>query len=771
MSEPRNNQPNDAAPLRSHEAEAMDRWLDAGLDEALGGERAPDVTAQVLARAAAGERPLLGPGDGPVSAGLWRQLWLAALLLLGLGVVGGVAWMQRAGAGHRGDSTASSMQDPAEDDLVVVRSRKDIASLPTDLRAVKVELGKRGMEELVARCPHLEVLHVQGNPGGVHPSRHQDDSEANAEELAAQIARLDALQDLRLTYVPSACSVLPPLRGLRQLRSLSLEGLEGVDDAGVEAVAMLRDLRRLRIDVGPRVGRLETTPLAALQQLQDFEFNYWVPGGPVLESGVDDEAIQSWPNLRRLSIPRAAVTARIGTKLLANTPALVELELGTSARINLDTVRDILRLPQLQKLRIERTHVADDRGFRDFTGDVVPLLTAANPLRDVDLGVAPWFTLEHAATLLAAGKRVRVERDDLAFQQQLAELHRQHTYRQIHSVTDVKALTPIVTHVQVRNHGDRVALALRECPWLEVVEFVRDDEDPLTATGLDAVLALPVLRGLHVVGVDDLPADALRSLATCKTLRELRLTGCAVDDDVLAVLPSLPELRELELLAVRGFGDLGMRGIAGCRRLRALTLSSCKHLSTEQLALVGELRSLARLALADLPNLRDRAVRSLLNLRDLQDLDLSRGPFTKMGLIGINQRTVRRLVLAECVGVGGTEIINLPSGIEELDLSGCPLDATTPALLRDRFPALRKLVLRDADWLDDEGFRALLAAPSLEHLAAKGCTKMTPVHADAIRAAKRLRFLDISRSTCVRDEDVPGLAADRPDLQIVRKVW
>lgn len=774
MNEPMNNEVNDAAPLRSHETEAMDRWLDAGLGEALGGERAPDVTAQVLARAAAGERPVLGQDDAAVGAGPWRRLWLAALLLLGLGVVVGVAWLQRTGAG-RGDPAqqvaAPSMQDPGDDELVVVRSRQEIASLPTDLRAVKVELGKRGMEELVARCPHIEVLHVLGNPGGIHPSRHQDDSEASAGELASLIARLGALQDLRLTFVPNACSVLPPLRDLQLLRSLSLESMEGVDKAGVEAVAMLRDLRRLRIDVGPLVGRLETTPLAALQQLQDFELSYLVPSGPFFESGVDDEAIQPWPNLRRLSLPRAAVTARIGAKLLAKTPALVELDLGTSSSINLDTVRDIIRLPQLQKLRIGRTHVADDREFRDFTRDVVPLLIAAKPLREVDLGVAPWFTLEHAATLLAAGKRIRVERDDALFQQKLAELHRQHTYRQIHSVTDVKALTPMVTHVQVRNLGDRVALALRDCSWLEVVEFVRDDDDPLTAIGLDAVLALPVLRGLHVVGVDDLPPDALRSLANCKTMRELTLTGCAVDDDVLAALPSLPELRELALLAVRGFGEPGMRGIVGCRRLTALTLSSCKHLSTEQLALVGEVRTLTRLALADLPNLRDRALRSLKNLRNLQDLDLSRGSFTKIGFWNVPVWGIRRLVLAECAGVGGAEIINLPSCLEELVLTGCPLDATTPALLRDRFPALRKLELRDADWLDDDGFRALLAAPSLQHLAAKGCTKLTPVHADAIRAAKRLRFLDITHSTCVRDEDLPGLAADRPDLEIVRKVW
>lgn len=772
MSESMNNEPNDAAPLRSHEAEAMDRWLDAGLGEALGGERAPDVTAQVLARAAAGERPTLEQDDAVVGAGPWRQLWLAALLLLGLGVVVGVAWLQRAGAG-RGDPAqlvaTPSMQDPGESRILSVHSRQQIASLSPDLRAASAFLGKRGMEELFARCPKLEVLHLNGLRLGAQ-NDEGDDEYTNPIDLMHHVGRLTELVELHLDHVLDADVALSALRDLPKLRALSWVG-SGIRASGVEAIASLRELQSLCIVTTLGSTSWSAAPLAALHKLREFKIRRGASSS-VFESDADDESVQPWPLLQRLSLADGLVSARIGAKLLANTPALTDLDLGRASNIDLDTIRDLLRLPQLKRLRIGGSSWSSRRDFPGFGPELVPLLAAAEPLREVDLGVAPWFTLEHAATLLAAGKRVRVERDDAAFQQKLAELHRQHTYRQIHSVADVKALTPMVTHVQVRNHGDRVALALRECPWLEVVEFVRNDDDPLTATGLDAVLALPALRGLHVVGVDDLPADALRSLAKCTTLRELTLTGCAVDDAVLAALPSLPELRELELLAVRGFGDVGMRGIAGCRRLTSLTLSSCKHLTTEQLALVGEVRTLRRLALADLPNLRDRAVMPLQHLFALCDLDLARGPFTSMALQAlVDLPMLRRLVLTDCTGLVGSSLLHVPTCVQELDLAGCPLGAGVATLLRDRFPRLRTLRLWNADWLDDDGFRALLAAPSLERLTAGDCTKMTPVHADAIRAAKRLRFLDITRSTCARDEDLTGVAADRPDLQIVRKVW
>lgn len=807
MSDPMDADPNEGdrpahggAPLRLHEAEAMDRWLDAGLGEALGSEHAPDVTAQVLARAAAGERPALGPDDSAVGAGPWRQLWLAALLLLGIGVVGGVAWLQRAGAGRDDPAQVVAtplMQDPGDGDLVVVRSRQEVASLPTDLRAVKVELGKRGMEELVARCPKLEVLLVEGVHPDVMATRKDQDDVVSTTELMAIVGRLTELRDLRLGHLRDADASLAPLRKLTKLQSLDLQCAWGISSDGAEVVASLQGLQTLRIDcmedpIPPVLLRAiaeltalehlelhsdyspelpDSKLLAALKQLRELRIHLGAPFGPPGSSAVHDDVIQNWPALQRLWIPYAAVTEQIGERLVEKTPALLELDLCCCRSLDVRTVRGVLQLPQLQKLCIAGVRTADGASA-DSPSDLVAMLAAAKPLREVDLGSAPWFTLEHAATLLAAGKRVRVEREDAAFQQKLADLHRQHTYRQIHSVTDVKALTPMVTHVQVRNLGDRVAQALRDCPWLEVVEFVRNDEDPLTATGLDAVLSLPALRRLDVGGIDDLPADALRSLAKAKALQALSLAGCAIGDDVFAVLPSLPELRELELIAIRGFGDVGMRGIAGCRRLTSLTLSSCKHLTTEQLALVGELRTLKRLALAKLPNLRDRAVMPLQHLTMLEDLDLTEGPFTSMAMQALDTLPrLRRLLLAECGGLVTSALLHVPTSIEELDLAFCRFDPSAPGLLRDRFPRLRTLRLWNADWIDDDGFRALLAAPSLERLTAGDCSKMTPVHADAIRAAKRLRFLDITRSTCARDEHLTGVAADRPDLQIVRKVW
>jgi hypothetical protein len=116
-----------------------------------------------------------------------------------------------------------------------------------------------------------------------------------------------------------------------------------------------------------------------------------------------------------------------------------------------------------------------------------------------------------------------------------------------------------VTHVEFRNLGDRAANALRACPWVEHVEFLRDDDDPLTAVGIAAVCALPKLRTLVVAEGNGIPADALRALGTARGLQVVHLLSDAVDDAVLVTLATLPALRELELVGCRSFGEVGMR--------------------------------------------------------------------------------------------------------------------------------------------------------------------------------------------------------------------
>lgn len=345
-------------------------------------------------------------------------------------------------------------------------------------------------------------------------------------------------------------------------------------------------------------------------------------------------------------------------------------------------------------------------------------------------------------------------------------------HRQIRSVAELANLPRTVTHVEFRNLGDRAANALRACPWVEHVEFLRDDDDPLTAVGIAAVCALPKLRTLVVAEGNGIPADALRALGTARGLQVVHLLSDAVDDAVLVTLATLPALRELELVGCRSFGEVGMRALASMRGLQALDLRGCSQLTTEQLALVGELRALQRLRLAGLPNLRDRAVMPLQNLVDLEDLDLADGRFTSKAMQALEPLVrLRRLILADCKELVGSALLHVPVGVEELDLTHCPLDRGAGPLLAQRFPKLRRLSLWGAGWLDDESFGALLRLPFLEHLAVGDCGGMTPVHLDALRAAKRLVDFDATRSSCVTDQQAAELVASRPEMKVTRKVW
>ncbi|MBL8739385.1 MAG: hypothetical protein JNL12_23360 [Planctomycetes bacterium] len=345
-------------------------------------------------------------------------------------------------------------------------------------------------------------------------------------------------------------------------------------------------------------------------------------------------------------------------------------------------------------------------------------------------------------------------------------------HRQIRSVAEIAKLPRTVTHVEFRNLGDRAALALRECPWVEHVEFLRDDDDPLTSVGIAAVCALPRLRTLAVAEGNGIPADALRALGTARGLQAVRLLSDAVDDAVLVALATLPALRELELVGCRSFGEVGMRALASMRGLQALDLRGCSQLTTEQLALVGELRALQRLRLAGLPNLRDAAVMPLQNLVDLEDLDLADGRFTSKAMQALEPMVrLRRLILADCKELVGSALLHVPVGVEELDLTHCPLDRGAGPLLTQRFPKLRRLCLWGAGWLDDESFAALLRLPLLEHLKVGDCGGMTPVHLDALRAAKRLVDFDATRSSCVTDQQAAELVASRPEMKVTRKVW
>src|SRR5262249_23272646 len=155
--------------LRRTEASAMTRLdpadeqrLDWALREVTGAEAPPDLTEAVLARRAAGDGTRLAAGFAPEPRRTSRWL-VAALVLLGAGVVSGVAMWPRAQIDA--DATPAPVQQPApEPPPARVYNQQDIEALPEGTRAIEAHdldnlalaplLRLRELRELEIRYDH-----------------------------------------------------------------------------------------------------------------------------------------------------------------------------------------------------------------------------------------------------------------------------------------------------------------------------------------------------------------------------------------------------------------------------------------------------------------------------------------------------------------------------------------------------------------------------------------------------------------------------------------
>jgi Leucine-rich repeat (LRR) protein len=343
----------------------------------------------------------------------------------------------------------------------------------------------------------------------------------------------------------------------------------------------------------------------------------------------------------------------------------------------------------------------------------------------------------------------------------------------LRSLAEIDALPDDVTHVDLRGLGDGAAVRLANHRQLRHVGIVRDDDQPFTKAGLLALARLPLLEELELNNLPNLEAEALTALREAKALRSLDIVGVRVDDTGLQVLPDLPGLTTLTLTGIKTFGDVGLQAIARCRGLQRLGLPNCGVLEAAALAHVGDLQQLVELDLRDNPGLLDRAVMSLQNCTSLRRLVLAGGQFSSMALQAVTG--LRRLEALDLAGndqLFTSALQLLPVGLRELGLANCQgLGADAATLLRDRFPGLRSLALTDNAWVTDAGLAAIVANPSLQQLQLNGCQQLTNASFATIRAARSLRSVHVVRTAVMSQEQERQLAAERPELQVVRQVW
>ena len=815
--------------MKGEREEVLARRLDWALGEAVGGERAPDVTQAVLARHAAGfDVEVEAPAEPRV------RWWLvAALVLFGVVAVAAVFQLERGAStpsfAEVPEVEAPEVEAPAED-VVVVTTREGIAALPVEARAVELrDLDDAAVAALVARCPRLQHLRIFASTAYrygeavTEPVSITDAALAHVAKLM-ELRRLDLvgtdrvrgpglsrlqglplLTDLTLSHFDLDDVALQFLPRLPSLRALDLTQNHGfglpseseTGSQGVAAIARCPGLVRLTMHACSQVHADALRQLGALRGLVELDLSGGqyhrgyganshaassrddaekvVTAREQFGAGVRDEVIADWPKLRVLRLGSSALlTSAVGKRLRELCPRLVTLDLSDCPGIDDATVTAVLGLAKLRALDLSRCG--------GITPAVVPLLRSST-LYELTLDETPWLTLEDIETLFASGKRVKSARQgDAAFEAGMQALAIKYSPRlaarteQVHSLADIEALPDDLAEleVDVRGLGDDAARLLARRPTLRRVAFVRSEgRMPLSDAGLGALAKLPHLQTLELVGADGVSGEGLRRLLACRELESLRCAGMKLDDAALELLPRFPALRRLDLTGTRTFGARGLAAVAACAGLRDLVLMGCAQLEPDWLAGLGTLTALTRLDLTRTGGVTDAALAGLRPLTELRELRLAEGNVTATGALAFaGMPKLTTLDLSDNAGLTTAALQHLPASLEVLALDRClALDAEAAAFLLLRAPGLRSLSVSRAEWLFDPALAAILSLPRLEILDVSACTHPTKASLPALRAAKALRVLDASHCLWLDDALADELKAARPDLEVRRRIW
>jgi len=485
------------------------------------------------------------------------------------------------------------------------------------------------------------------------------------------------------------------------------------------------------------------------------------------------------PNLEALRFTRYTkrfvadlLPGLLGERIRARFPRLRELDLTGCTFANDDTVRELIGVPLLHTLRLGGTSV---------TEACVMEILGGGQLRRVDFGDAPWLTLAHCEQMFQFGKLPLADRPDdplwqrewNALRERFAEQVAAPFYYRVGMLSELDALLPEMTHVELRNLGDEATRRLAEHGDLRGVKFVRDDDDAFTVASVRLLADMQQLEELHIVGVNGWRGEGFELLAKLPALRTLEVSGASLRDEHLARLPDFPALRELALVGERSFGAAGMASIAACEELTSLDLAGCDQLEDGDLASIGGLTSLRALDLAGVDGVGDRAVQRIAELRHLRRLDLRECRFSAEAARSLGALRELTVLLVSKNEAFDTLALNaLPVALVELGLASCSgLDGAAGTILRDRFPHLQALDVSGSTWMSDAAMIAILQRPTLQHLDVGGCSQLTPACFEAIRDAKSLSRLRVQGVSNFDDEMIRRLHEARPDLSIATKIW
>ncbi|MCK5942838.1 MAG: hypothetical protein KAI24_12755 [Planctomycetes bacterium] len=444
---------------RSPEDEAMQRRVDAGLCEVVGGEQAPDVRAAVLRRHRAGERAGERASERAceraseragerTAAGLpsprrSRVLLAAAACVLGAVTVLATALLENGDGDAREASDPEAAQDgPA---LPEISSMQQIQALDREVKALELRnLHDGALPLLLERVPDLEHLRVHASLAW---RRHGDPEGVSITDAALpwiakfgrlrrlelvgtmdvrgtqlhELAALPLLEELTLRAIDLEPEALLQVDRLPSLRTLRLAVVNGLTADALASIARSPGLRSLLIRGGKGFAAEDLHVLENLEQLEELQLigigtlhhgfatpevmarYHKEPATPPADTFLTADCIRRWPRLERLDVSHnPQLGPALAATLRAKTPKLESLQLDNCILIDDDTIAELVRLPKLRRIVLG--------AGMGLTAGCVPALASASQLVEVDFGDAEWVNLAHVRRCLEAGKAVRVNR-------------------------------------------------------------------------------------------------------------------------------------------------------------------------------------------------------------------------------------------------------------------------------------------------------------------------------------------------------------------------
>lgn len=638
-------------------AEAALRRIDAGLAETLGRERAPDVTAQVLAALHEAPASALPPR---------RRVWLAAAAIV-LGTLAVVAtWTAQRQRGIDESAPAANDSDlarPQEPGWLEVTDANAVGSVPAIATAVRLRnLGDASVAALLVRCPSLQhlsifcstVLRRADDPAdpvsitdaafasiakfGSLRSLHVEGCDAITGARMGELATLPMLETLSLRFCDTSDEGLRVLPRLPSLRALDLHGNHGFGEAGLRAIGDCAGLVRLSLSGCGQLASAWLAPLDRLRNLTELDLagfsNFRGVGVGLTPErvsalservqtvlaereehgyGFERAAIRRWPSLRVLDLGGCIEPTEFSRVVDFDQNGRPDAaDFAKTAELRVETARAIVEdCPSVQTLILAHGAAVDDAFVRAIlaipslrvldlsscsrlTAACVGDLVAARQLREVHFAEAEWLTLELADELLAAGKHVTNTR--AADGDYEAELLRRAEARGAERSVHAR-------YSSVREPS-QLDLLSRGVAHVELVGLGDQAALALRKRGGVRGLAFVVGRESSEAGKEDRLTDLGMSLvAEIPTLEELTLRGDhAVTARGFAAIARLRELQRLELIGVTKVTDAEVVALLReLKELRSLSLNGCYRVTDGVIDAIVAAPSLERFDATALP--------------------------------------------------------------------------------------------------------------------------------------------------------------------------